>query len=236
MRIMPIMLFILILASCQSIQKEMVKEKPKEVEIMESDISDIELVKEYIKNHYSSIEKRINTIAHIALPDPYCIEGLKLYRVMLYQNLAMDPVPPPESRIFIVTSDGDVATSYELKEILKKMNIVPHSEEEAANIAVAINLYYESVVALGPDSLTSSGEDSIYQANIPKNIRGKVIKPIAQKHDNYYEVTLYTFEKTSEAISFIRRKAIYSLKKVKMKIGEGNFDIEEFTEWATPLE
>jgi len=217
-------------------QKEMVKEKPKEVETMGSDISDIELVKEYIKNHYSSIKERINTIAHFALPDPYCIEGLKLYRVKLYQNLAMDPVPPPESRIFIVTSDGDVATNYELKEVLKKINIVPHSEEEAANIAVAINLCRESVVALGPDSLTSSGEDSIYQANIPEDIRRKVIKPIAQKHDNYYEVTLYTFEKTSEAISFSHRKDIYSLKKVKMKIGEGIYDIEEFKEWVTPLE
>ena len=233
MRIIPIILFILILVSCQSVQKEMVKEKPKEVEMMESDTSDIELVKEHIKNHYSSIKDRINTIAQFVLPDPYCIKGLKLYRVVLYQNFALDPVPPPESRIFIVTSDGDVATNYELEEVLKRMNIVPHSEEEAVNIAVAINLCNESVVALGPDSLTSSGEDSIYQANIPKNIRRKVIKPMAQKHDNYYEVTLYTFEKTSEAVSFSSRKHIYFLKKVKMKIGEG---IYEFTEWATPLE
>lgn len=59
---------------------------------------------------------------------------------------------------------------------------------------------------------------------------------MAQKHDNYYEVTLYTFEKTSEAVSFSSRKHIYSLKKVKMKIGEGIYDIEELKEWETPLE
>ncbi len=172
-------------------------------------MKDSQNIEELFKNDYKE-----PIIEDITPSSPEWTPEFKVLQIYEKEWACEDPLIPD---YWIVSSENQKFRADDIQNVLKKLNIIPKSEEEALGLAILmINL-------LNPYCEIFLNEIEEYK-KLSNKYTKEIGKPVIKKLENYYEILLFVFINRFGPFGFEVAESD-SLEQWKVKIGNGIYDI-----------